>query len=83
MVMSALLRDDTPFHQTMAPPAHPDWWCIAHAADGLDVVLVDPTCASRRVRFALNAGSAATDPRIDLVSSFTGAKPGPVPGAIL
>lgn len=83
VVMSGVFRDDTPFYQTMTSPARPDWWRIAYGADGIDVLIDDPTSAARRIRFALDAGSAATDPRVDLVSTFAGAKPGPVPSAIL
>jgi hypothetical protein len=83
LVVRGEVLDDFPFHQTLAKPAMPDWWKVTYGADGVELCLDDPTSATRRLRLALNFGSRATKPRVDMLASPTGMKPGPVPTADL
>ncbi len=69
LVVRGEFRDDLPFFQTMLRPAMPDWWRIQYGADGVEFLLDDPTSSTRRVRFMLNFGSAAVDPKVELLAS--------------
>lgn len=83
LVLRGEFVDDLPFHQTMLRPAMPDWWRITYGADGLEFCFDDPTSATNRVRLALNFGSRAVNPTVDLLHSPLGVKPGPIPTASL
>lgn len=63
------MADDYPFCQRLIRPAKPGWWKLSYGADGVVVTLEDPTSSSQRVEFALNWGSRAVDPRIDVIQS--------------
>lgn len=69
LVLRGEFRDDLPFFQPMVHPAMPDWWRITYGADGVELLLDDPTSATRRLRLALNFGSAATNPQVELLAS--------------
>lgn len=75
LIIRGEIRDDHPFHQTMLRPAAPDWWRITYGADGLEFHLDDPTSAAKQVRIALNFGSRAVDPQIELLKSPLGGSP--------
>jgi hypothetical protein len=81
LVIRGEVLDDHPFHQTLAKPAMPDWWKITYGADGLELRFDDPSSGTRRLRLALNFGSRATRPRVDLLQSPSGRAPGPVGSA--
>jgi hypothetical protein len=81
IVIRGDFTDDLPFHQTMLRPAMPDWWRITYGADGLEFSFDDPTSSTNRVRLALNFGSRAVNPSVDVLQSPLAQKPGPVPGA--
>lgn len=83
LVIRGEFRDDLPFFQTMLRPAMPEWWHIQYGADGIEFQLDDPTSDTRRVRFVLNFGSAAVDPRVELLASPLGQKTGFLSSAAL
>ena len=83
VVIRGEFRDDLPFFQTMEHPAMPEWWGIQYGADGLEFLLDDPTSATRRVRFVLNFGSGAVNPRVELLASPRSDAPGFIPQAVL
>ncbi len=81
LVIRGTMLDDHPFHQTLERPAMPDWWRIPYGADGMAFDFDDPTSASRRLSIALNYGSRAIKPRIELLASPQKLKPGFIPSA--
>ncbi len=68
--VEGILADDYPFCQRELHPARPEWWKLTYGADGIVFTLEDETSAARRIVFALNWGSRATAPRIDIISSL-------------
>jgi hypothetical protein len=67
--------DDYPFCQRTLHPARPAWWNVGYGADGVVVSFEDPTSASQKVAFALNWGSRAGAPRVDIIQSMLGTPP--------
>ncbi|MBX7247249.1 MAG: hypothetical protein K1X53_17260 [Candidatus Sumerlaeaceae bacterium] len=76
VIIRGEFQDDHPFTQTMVHPAMADWWKITYGADGIDFTLDDPTSSAQQVRFVLNFGSRAVNPRIELLKTPLGTKAG-------
>lgn len=69
MVLKGTILDDQPFVQPYAFPNKPDWWKTIYAADGLELVLEDPTSATNRLRLALNFSSAGLSPKVQIIEA--------------
>lgn len=76
LVLRGTLRDDHPFFQTSVHPSRPSWWRIAYAGDGIEFLFDDPTSSAQHLQFALNFSSRAVEPRVELLASPLGLKPG-------
>lgn len=75
--------DDHPFYQPYTHPSMADWWKITYGADGIEFLMDDPTSATRHLQIALNFSSAAVTPRVELLASPAGFKPGFLRSAVL
>jgi hypothetical protein len=67
--------DDIPFQQPSENPHRPANWGLTYVADGMEFLLEDPTSSTRRIRFVVNTGSGAIQPRIDLLESDVAGTP--------
>lgn len=66
IVVRGKALDDQPFVQPIAYPDKPDWWETTYAADGLELILEDPTSSTNRLRLILNYSSAGLAPKVQV-----------------
>lgn len=69
IVFKGSVLDDQPFVQPIAYPAKPDWWETTYAADGIELLLEDPTSATNRMRLIMNFSSAGLNPKIQVLEA--------------
>jgi len=69
IVVRGKVIDNQPFVQPIAYPAKPDWWKTTYAADGVELILEDPTSATNRLRLILNFSSAGLNPKVQIMEA--------------
>jgi hypothetical protein len=75
LVLEGEFLDNLPFQQGTAQPYRPAYWQLEYIGDGLEVLLEDPAQPGRRLRFFLNWGTGALDPRVEVLERYTTGTP--------